>query len=69
MIGGSRRVIEVAEQRADGQKLLVHRAPAGSGGRRAHDDVTVGGGRIVKAAPSALRPEGRPLHRPVPLPA
>ncbi|GAB2961305.1 nuclear transport factor 2 family protein [Nonomuraea fastidiosa] len=49
VIGGSLRVIEVAEQRADGQKLLVYWAPAGSDGWRAHYDFTVGGGRIVKA--------------------
>ncbi|MFC4009355.1 nuclear transport factor 2 family protein [Nonomuraea purpurea] len=49
VIGGTLRVVSIAERRADGQKLLVHWAPAGSGGWQAHYDFTVGGGRIVKA--------------------
>lgn len=49
VIGGTLRVLAVAENRANGQKLLVHWAPAGSGGWRAHYDFTVGGGRIIKA--------------------
>lgn len=49
VIGGTLRVLSIAERRADGQKLLVHWAPGGSGGWRAHYDFTVGGGRIVKA--------------------
>ncbi|MFC7583848.1 nuclear transport factor 2 family protein [Nonomuraea antimicrobica] len=49
VIGGTLRVVSIAEDRPDGQKLLVHWAPAGSGGWRAHYDFTVGGGRIVKA--------------------
>ncbi|MFB4271718.1 nuclear transport factor 2 family protein [Nonomuraea sp. GTA35] len=49
VIGGTLRVLSIAERRADGQKLLVHWAPGGSGGWRAHYDFTVGDGRIVKA--------------------
>ncbi|MGN9843336.1 nuclear transport factor 2 family protein [Nonomuraea sp. H19] len=49
VIGGTLRVVSVAENRPDGQKLLVHWAPAGSDGWRAHYDFTVAGGRIVKA--------------------
>ncbi|WP_043617657.1 nuclear transport factor 2 family protein [Nonomuraea candida] len=49
VIGGTLRVVSIAERRADGQKLLVHWAPAGSDGWRAHYDFTVGGGRIVRA--------------------
>ncbi|MFC5832702.1 nuclear transport factor 2 family protein [Nonomuraea insulae] len=49
VIGGTLRVVSIAEDRADGQKLLVHWAPAGSDGWRAHYDFTVGGGRIVRA--------------------
>ncbi|WP_188187880.1 nuclear transport factor 2 family protein [Nonomuraea sp. SYSU D8015] len=49
VIGGTLRVVSVVERRADGQKLLVHWAPAGSDGWRAHYDFTLGGGRIVKA--------------------
>nr|SBO98567.1 hypothetical protein BN4615_P8083 [Nonomuraea gerenzanensis] len=49
VIGGTLRVLSIAERRADGQKLLVHWAPGGSGGWRAHYDFTVGSGRIVKA--------------------
>ncbi|MGP3964231.1 nuclear transport factor 2 family protein [Nonomuraea sp. 3N208] len=49
VIGGTLRVVSVVENRADGQKLLVHWAPAGSGGWQAHYDFTVGRGRIVKA--------------------
>ncbi|MCP2354867.1 hypothetical protein HD597_001887 [Nonomuraea thailandensis] len=49
VIGGTLRVLSVAERRADGQKLLVHWAPGGSGGWRAHYDFTIGDGLIVKA--------------------
>ncbi|TYB52968.1 nuclear transport factor 2 family protein [Nonomuraea sp. PA05] len=49
VIGGTLRVLSIAGRRADGQKLLVHWAPGGSGGWRAHYDFTVGNGRIVKA--------------------
>ncbi|MEW1841732.1 nuclear transport factor 2 family protein [Nonomuraea angiospora] len=49
VIGGILKVVSVAERRASGQKLLVHWAPAGSGGWRAHYDFTVSGGRIVRA--------------------
>ncbi|MFC4117629.1 nuclear transport factor 2 family protein [Nonomuraea zeae] len=48
VIGGALRVISIAENRSDGQKLLVHWAPEGSDGWRAHYDFTVGDGRIVK---------------------
>ncbi|MEV0287196.1 MULTISPECIES: nuclear transport factor 2 family protein [unclassified Kribbella] len=49
VIGGTLRVVEVVEQRADGQKLLVHWAPEGSEGWRAHYDFTVTDGRITVA--------------------
>ncbi|GAB2638780.1 nuclear transport factor 2 family protein [Kribbella swartbergensis] len=49
VIGGTLRVIEVVEQRPDGQKLLVHWAPAGSDGWRAHYDFTVRDDRISVA--------------------
>jgi hypothetical protein len=49
VIGGTLRVLEVVERRADGQKLLVHWAPAGSDGWRAHYDFTVHDGRISVA--------------------
>lgn len=49
VIGGTLRVIEVVEQRANGQKLLVHWAPAGSDGWRAHYDITVENELIVRA--------------------
>ncbi|MEV4174344.1 nuclear transport factor 2 family protein [Nonomuraea sp. NPDC049709] len=49
VIGGTLRVVSIAENRADGQKLLVHWAPAGSGGWRAHYDFTVRDGRVVRA--------------------
>ncbi|TDC92689.1 nuclear transport factor 2 family protein [Nonomuraea deserti] len=49
VIGGTLRVVSVVENRADGQRLLVHWAPSGSSGWRAHYDFTVRGGRIVKA--------------------
>ncbi|WP_410793476.1 nuclear transport factor 2 family protein [Kribbella sp. C-35] len=38
VIGGSLRVVRVVERRPDGQKLLVHWAPAGSNGWPAHYD-------------------------------
>ncbi|MEV4013799.1 nuclear transport factor 2 family protein [Nonomuraea angiospora] len=49
VIGGTLKVVSIAERRSNGQKLLVHWAPAGSGGWRAHYDFTVSGGRIVQA--------------------
>ena len=49
VIGGTLRVIEVAERRTNGQKLLVHWAPEGSAGWRAHYDFTVERGLIVTA--------------------
>ena len=49
VIGGTLRVVSIAENRADGQKLLVHWAPAGSDGWRAHYDFTVRDGRVVRA--------------------
>ncbi|AQZ60729.1 hypothetical protein BKM31_03685 [[Actinomadura] parvosata subsp. kistnae] len=49
VIGGTLRVLAIAERRPDGQKLLVHWAPGGSGGWRAHYDFTLAGGRIVRA--------------------
>ncbi|MFI7229915.1 nuclear transport factor 2 family protein [Nonomuraea angiospora] len=49
VIGGTLEVVSVAERRANGQKLLVHWAPEGSGGWRAHYDFTVSDGRIVRA--------------------
>ncbi|MEV1177958.1 nuclear transport factor 2 family protein [Nonomuraea sp. NPDC049784] len=49
VIGGTLRVVSIVERRADGQKLLVHWAPEGSDGWRAHYDFTVAGGRIVRA--------------------
>ncbi|GAA3561513.1 hypothetical protein GCM10022419_047670 [Nonomuraea rosea] len=48
VIGGTLRVVSTPESRPDGQKLLVHWAPEGSDGWRAHYDFTVGNGRIVK---------------------
>ncbi|GAA4106414.1 nuclear transport factor 2 family protein [Actinomadura miaoliensis] len=49
VIGGSLRVLSIAERRDDGQKLLVHWAPSGSQGWRAHYDFTVSGGKIRTA--------------------
>lgn len=49
VIGGTLKVVSIVERRANGQKLLVHWAPSGSGGWRAHYDFTVAGGRIVRA--------------------
>jgi len=49
VVGGSLRVIEVVEDRPDGQLLLVQWAPGGSGGWRAHYDFTVSGGRLTAA--------------------
>ncbi|NJP97289.1 nuclear transport factor 2 family protein [Nonomuraea sp. FMUSA5-5] len=49
VIGGTLRVLAIAERRPDGQKPLVHWAPGGSGGWRAHYDFTLAGGRIVRA--------------------
>ncbi|MGP4098508.1 nuclear transport factor 2 family protein [Nonomuraea sp. KM90] len=49
VVGGTLRVVSIAENRADGQKLLVHWAPAGSDGWRAHYDFTVRDGRVVRA--------------------
>ncbi|WP_220040503.1 nuclear transport factor 2 family protein, partial [Nonomuraea aridisoli] len=49
VIGGTLRILSIAERRADGQRLLVHWAPAGSAGRRAHYDFTIGDGLIVRA--------------------
>lgn len=49
VIGGTLQVVEVVERRADGQKLLVQWAPAGSDGWRAHYDFTVRGDRISVA--------------------
>lgn len=49
VIGGRLRVVSIAERRADGQKLLVHWAPSGSDGWRAHYDFTVSGNGIRTA--------------------
>jgi hypothetical protein len=49
VIGGTLEVLEVVEQRADGQKLLVRFAPAGSDGWRAHYDFTIRSNRISEA--------------------
>ncbi|WP_202638122.1 nuclear transport factor 2 family protein [Bailinhaonella thermotolerans] len=49
VIGGTLRVLSVVENRPDGQKLLVHWAPAGSSGWRAHYDFTYAGGRVARA--------------------
>ncbi|MBA9006744.1 nuclear transport factor 2 family protein [Thermomonospora cellulosilytica] len=49
VIGGTLRVLSIAGNRADGQRLLVHWAPSGSGGWRAHYDFTVTGDRIAVA--------------------
>jgi hypothetical protein len=49
VVGGSLRILDVVEDRPDGQKLLVHWAPGGSGGWRAHYDFTVADGRLTAA--------------------
>lgn len=49
VVGGWLEVLEVVEDRRDGQLLLVHWAPGGSGGWRAHDDFTVSDGRLTAA--------------------
>ena len=49
VIGGTLQVVEIVERRRDGQKLLVHWAPAESDGWRAHYDFTVRGDRISVA--------------------
>jgi hypothetical protein len=49
VIGGSLQVLDVVEDRPDGQLLLVHWAPGGSGGWRAHYDFTFSGGRLTAA--------------------
>ncbi|WP_285591314.1 nuclear transport factor 2 family protein [Herbidospora sp. NBRC 101105] len=49
VIGGALRVVSIVENRPDGQRLLVHWAPADSDGWRAHYDFTVGDYRILKA--------------------
>ncbi|GAA3967226.1 hypothetical protein GCM10023085_57090 [Actinomadura viridis] len=49
VIGGRLRVLSIAERRTGGQKLLVHWAPAGSDGWRAHYDFTVSGNGIRTA--------------------
>ncbi|MFD0656736.1 nuclear transport factor 2 family protein [Thermocatellispora tengchongensis] len=49
VIGGRLDVLEIVEPRRDGQKLLVHWAPGGSDGWRAHYDFTVADGKIVRA--------------------
>lgn len=49
VIGGALRVIRVAEQRPNGQRLLVHWAPSGSGGFEAYYDFTTALGVIVAA--------------------
>jgi len=47
VIGGTLTVLDIAEQRADGQRLLVHWAPAGSDGWNAYYDFTYPGDRIT----------------------
>ena len=49
VIGGSLQVLEVVEDRPDGQLLLVQWAPSGSDGWRAHYDFTVSDGRLSAA--------------------
>lgn len=49
VIGGSLEVLEVVEDRTDGQKLLVHWAPGGSEGWQAHYDFTMSDGVITAA--------------------
>jgi ketosteroid isomerase-like protein len=49
VIGGSLQVLEVVEDRPDGQLLLVHWAPTGSDGWRAHYDFTMSDGRLSAA--------------------
>lgn len=49
VVGGSLEVLDVVEDRRDGQLLLVHWAPGGSGGWRAHYDFTVSDGRLTAA--------------------
>jgi hypothetical protein len=49
VIGGTLRVLSIVERRGDGQKLLVHWAPSGAQGWRAHYDFTVSGGKIRTA--------------------
>ncbi|SDJ35926.1 nuclear transport factor 2 family protein [Nonomuraea jiangxiensis] len=49
VIGGTLRVLSADRRRADGQRLLVHWAPAGSSGWRAHYDFTVSDGKIATA--------------------
>ncbi|MEV5828489.1 nuclear transport factor 2 family protein [Spirillospora sp. NPDC052242] len=49
VIGGTLRVLSVAERRDDGRKLLVHWAPRGSEGWRAHYDFTVSASGITTA--------------------
>ncbi|MFC5747767.1 nuclear transport factor 2 family protein [Actinomadura rugatobispora] len=49
VIGGALRVLSIAERRPDGQRLLVHWAPSGSPGWRAHYDFTLARGLITRA--------------------
>ncbi|GAA1555741.1 hypothetical protein GCM10009804_10770 [Kribbella hippodromi] len=49
VVGGALRVVRIVERRADGQKLLVHWAPGGTGGFEAHYHFTVRGDRIAAA--------------------
>ncbi|MEV4059201.1 nuclear transport factor 2 family protein [Nonomuraea dietziae] len=49
VIGGRLTVLSIAQQRRDGQRLLVRWAPGGSDGWRAHYDFTWANGKIVKA--------------------
>ncbi|MEU4542517.1 nuclear transport factor 2 family protein [Nonomuraea dietziae] len=49
VIGGRLTVLSIAQERQDGQRLLVRWAPGGSDGWRAHYDFTWANGRIVKA--------------------
>ncbi len=49
VIGGSLEVLEVVEDRTDGQKLIVHWAPGGSEGWQAHYDFKVSNGAITAA--------------------
>jgi hypothetical protein len=49
VLGGSLHVVRIVERRPDGQKLLVHWAPAGSNGWPAHYDFTVVGNQIALA--------------------
>lgn len=49
VIGGTLEVLEIAEQRPDGQRLLVRWAPGGSDGWEAFYDFTYADGLITTA--------------------